>query len=82
MKIFNILQVSVDLSTKFVIISLASGGSAHEPPPSPYFQNFLNFSLHFHVNFDRIFKILQKIAKFPLKFLKNYSFFIDFEQNL
>ena len=31
MKIFKSLQVSIDFSTKFLIISLASGGSAPEP---------------------------------------------------
>ena len=75
MKGFNILQFSIDFSTNFVIFSLASGGSAPEPPTNPYFQNFLNFSLNFRENFDKIFnksqnflKNFQKIIKFSLIF--------------
>ena len=48
------------------------------PPTNAYFQNFLNFSLNFRENFDKILKKFQKLAKFPLKFSKNYKFFIDF----
>ena len=77
MKIFKILQVSSDIWTNFFIFLLASGGGAvpPEPPTNPYFQNFLSFSLHYRETFD---KICQKIAKFPLKFSKNYKSFIDF----
>ena len=74
MKIFKCLQVSIDFSTKFLIISLALGALPPEPPPNAYFQNFLNF----RVNFHKILKNFQKIAKFPSKFVISYKFFIDF----
>ena len=44
MKIIKKQQVSIDFSTKFLIISLASGGGAPEPLRNAHFQNFLNFS--------------------------------------
>ena len=79
MKIFKRLQVSIDFSTRFLIISLALGAL---PPPSrtptnAYFPHFLNFSINFRENFD---KILKKISINFLTFSKNYKFFIDFCQ--
>ena len=52
MKSFEILQFSIDFSTTFLIFSLASGGSATEPPTSPYYENFLKFSLNFRKKFE------------------------------
>ena len=68
MKTFKSLLVSIDFSTKFSIISLASVVSAPEPPTNDKFQKFLHFPLKFRVNFDKILKTFQKVAKFPLKF--------------
>ena len=62
----------------FLIFSLASGAPPPETPTNPYFQNFLNFSLNFRENFDKILTNFQKIAKFTCKFSKNYKIFIDF----
>ena len=74
MKIFEILLVSIDFGTSFLIFSLASRGSAPEPPTSPYLESFLNFSLNFWENFDNIFKNSENF----LKIFKIYKFFIDF----
>ena len=63
MKIFKIIQLSIDFSTNFFSIFV----SFPEPPTNPYFQNFLNFSLNFRENFDKILKIFQNS-------LKNYTF--------
>ena len=63
MKTFKILLVSIDFSTSFLIISLASGALPQEPPRNAYFQNFLNFPVNFRENFNRLFKKFQKIAK-------------------
>ena len=54
----------------FLIFSLASGGSASEPPTNPYFQNFRKFSLNFREHFDYFLINFQKIAKFTCKFFK------------
>ena len=75
MKFFKILHVSSDFSTNFLNLSLASVGSAPEPPTNSYFQNFLNLFVNFRENRD---KILQVIAKFPLKFSKNINFLLFF----
>ena len=56
MNIFKSLQVSIDFSTKFFNNFASFRGSAPEPPTNAYFQNFLNFSLSFRVNFDKILK--------------------------
>ena len=64
MKTFKILQVYIDFPTIFLIFSLASGDPPPEPATNPYFQNFLNFSLNFRENFDKILKDFQKIEKF------------------
>ena len=78
MKIFKILQVSVNISTNFLIISLASGGSAPEPPIDAYFQNFLYFSLNFRENYDKILKSFQKSVKICFKIFKKLKNFIAF----
>ena len=74
MTIFKSLQGSIDFSTKFLIISLASGGRAQppEPPTNAYFQNFLNFSLNFRVNFDKMLKNFAKNSKISFKIFKKF----------
>ena len=74
MKIFKSLQASIDFSTRFLIISLASGG----PPGRPtngYFQIFSKFSLNFRENFDKILKDFSKIRKISFKIftIENFS---------
>ena len=67
MKIFNILHVSIDFSTNFLIfvgLYLYGFGGRFEPPTNLYFQRSLNFSLNFNENLDKILKRFQKIAKF------------------
>ena len=64
MKIFKSLQISVDFSTRFLIILLDSGGPALNPHTNPYFQNVLNFSQRFSENFDVILKDFQKSQSF------------------
>ena len=78
MIIFKSLPVSIDFSTKLLIISQASGGLAHQTSYKCLFPKFSNFSLNFRENFDRTLKNFQKIAKFPWKFSKNCKIFIDF----
>ena len=75
MKIFTSLQVSIDFSIKFLIISLASGATLCKCT----FPKFLNFSINFRENFDKILNNFQKIANFSVKFLKNCKFFIAFK---
>ena len=65
MKIFEILQVSTDFWTNFLILSHSSGALPPEPRKSTYFKIFLNFSLNFREKFDQLLKNLQKIANFP-----------------
>ena len=74
MKIFKSLQVSIDFSTRFLIISLASWGSAPEPTTNIYFKNYLNFVINFREIFEIIFKIFQK----TLNFLENFQKIINF----
>ena len=63
MKIFELLQVSIDFSTIF-LNNFASFGRGPRPPPTPttnvYFQNFLNF----RENFDKIVKLFKKSQNF------------------
>ena len=76
MKIFKILEVSIDFSTNFLIFSLASGGSAPPPEPStnPYFQNFCE-------NFDKLLNISQNFLKNFHKNIKFSLIFLTFFEN-
>ena len=62
----------------FLIFSLVSGYSAPEPPTNQYFQNFLNFSLNFRENFDKILKFFQKSQNFLKIFHKIINFSLIF----
>ena len=48
------LQVSFDFSTQISRNSLASGGSATEPPTNAYDNIFLNYWHNFRETFDKI----------------------------
>ena len=65
MKIFKSLQVSIDISTKILIISIEPDGFPPEPPKM-HFENFINFSLNFRVNFDKMLQIFFKKSQYVL----------------
>ena len=56
MKIFNTLQFCIYLSTKILIILLASGRRVPRTPTKAYFRNFQNF----RESFDKLLKRFQK----------------------
>ena len=79
MKNIKKLHVSIDFSTKMLIISLASGGGGIRPR-TPYkciLPKFSKFFPKFRENFVKILKNF-KISNFPAKFSKDYKCFIDF----
>ena len=57
MKNFEILLVSIDFWSNFLIFSLAL------PHTSPYFEIFLKFPLNFRENLGKIFKESQNFLK-------------------
>ena len=77
------MPFSIDFSTIFNIFArFGVGAPPPEHPTNPYFQNCLNFSLHFRENFDKILKKsqnfqknFQKIIKFSS--LKNAKFLLS-----
>ena len=65
MIIFKSLQVSINFSTKFQIISLASGGLGSSPNPLlMHISKFYKFSVNLRVSFDKIFKNFKKSQNF------------------
>ena len=68
MKSFKRLQVSIDFSTRFLIISLAS--EASHPDPPTYFPNFLNYSFHFRENLDYFLQMFSIDRKISFKIFK------------
>ena len=78
MKIFKILQVSIDFSTNFLKFLLASAAPPPEPPTNAYLQNSLNFSINFRENFVKILKKFSTNLEISFKIFKNYRIFIDF----
>ena len=61
MKGFNNLHVAIDLSRKFIIISLEMGAPPRTPPINEFFQKSLHFSLNIRENFVKIFNFFQNL---------------------
>ena len=77
MKLFKILQASIDFATNFLIFSQGwgGGGRRRRNPYKSTFQIFLNFALNFREDFEKILKFFSKNLEISLKI---YKFFIDF----
>ena len=75
----NLIALDVDLnSLYFISWAICMKCPLHlcpEPPTSPYFEGFLNFSLNFRKTFDKILKNLQKNRKISLENFKKIKIF-------
>ena len=82
MKFFKNFMVSIDFSTHISINSLASGGSAPEPPRNADDHIFLNYWHNFREKFEKILENLGKTGKISIRTIQKLQVAIDYSSQI